>query len=209
MAAGPADESERVLSRVCNPKLSRKLREAALDELLDRRRGFWGDVPLLDWLYGVAKGEAQSIMGRQHLSADEIDWEGAAHEALIALVSSQKPVTFPKAWLRETIRRRIQDQKRSWWSELIARDLTDARDIRVADDDVAGPDESRRLKYYDLVLTKIAELPASLRVVAQMLLVERYSVEEIRELLALSNAAMRQRMFRLKGMLRKILDVDD
>lgn len=181
-------------------------RQQAFEAIFNLPVGPWAQKPLPVFLKALAFEKAKRQMEKFHRKADEIDWEGAALETGLALFL--KPPRNPsslKPWLHQTVDNQINGLVTKFYSEVTRRDdrAFDDESMSLSTESAASEDEEsqeieRMRIFYDSVIGAIAEAPKSLRIFAQLMLLDRYNDDQIREALRLSPAAFRKRLQRLR-----------
>src|SRR5262249_33850565 len=117
--------------------------------------------------------------------------------------------TSPRKWLMTVIKNQVKQVARDSSQELFAERASDLRADQHPVGEESGAeqdsDSPRDLMYYDAVLDAVRALSPSLRIVAQMYLLEKYPLRDIAEALHLSPDTVRQRLFRARRQLRGAL----
>src|SRR4051812_42860443 len=76
-------------------------RRAAFDRLLHLDGGWWGRGSLIEFARTVSRCTARKLLVGTGLSADVLDWELIADEALVTLFTCGHGITqCPRLWLR-------------------------------------------------------------------------------------------------------------
>jgi RNA polymerase sigma factor (sigma-70 family) len=215
MAEQESDPSLAALAVLRDERSSVAERHDAFEKMLDLRRGWWGNHSLPVFAHACALAAARRVQGQYGLRADALDWEAAADEALIAFATQAQSIReSPRAWLIAVIRNKLLHAVRDSWPELTATQVEDLRpeehpavtdEAAKIDDERVDTAEQARLRQYDALLQAIQTLPPSLRVVAQMIFFDGYTISETAKALGIEDATARKRVQRLREQLRSKL----
>lgn len=210
-AVGPDHPTFEYLRTLKRRDLSAIDRQDAFERLLDSDGGWWGPRTLHLYASARALAAARAFAITNGLSPDELDWEEAATDALLALFSQAPEITSdtPRAWLdgviRNKVRQRVQKIARHGWPTELSEDLAAPEAHEVLTDDEASQlsDKCRA------VLDAIESLPrAAERDAAKAVFLDGKSSAEAAQHFKISAAAMRQRIHRARMGLLKIFRKD-
>jgi RNA polymerase sigma factor (sigma-70 family) len=181
-------------------------RQDAFEQLFRLPAGWWGNGRLIPWALGVARRTARSLTQGGTVK-DQLDWEDAATRALLIFFDCAPRIAEnPGGWLRGAIRNTLLNDLKTLKSMVPLDEWRhDAPPVAGMnpDEEPPTPHELERLRRYDALLKAIGELPAKLRIVAQLHFLEQHSAVDIAQLLRLTPAAVRQRIHRVRVELRK------
>src|SRR5262245_40323482 len=106
--AQSTEASVTALAVLQDERASSEDRLQAFERMLELDHGFWGPGHLAAFVQAYALLTARRT-APSGVSADAIDWELAADEALLALASKAHTIKeSPRAWLIGTIRNRVR-----------------------------------------------------------------------------------------------------
>lgn len=200
------NESERLLAILRDPNASETERQDAFERILDvRDDGWWGTGKLLQFAQAYALYRTRKALQPAGLSPDQVDWEGVADEALVVLYYSAPRIeSSPAGWFRGVLKNLVAREIEKQFPFLTAEALDDEmpRTAAAADPepppvdegaapDVAPDDNASRVR------TAIAALAPTLRRTAELLLIERCTREQIRDIQGISSELLRQRIKRI------------
>src|SRR5262245_6726884 len=104
------DRSLELLATLRDPEDDSSTKDQAFEELLDLPSGWWGTHPLLRFAEAYALYSVRRILGSR-FSADQIDWEGIAVEALLVLRKSAGSIRgSAESWFRGVIKNLVAQE---------------------------------------------------------------------------------------------------
>jgi DNA-directed RNA polymerase specialized sigma24 family protein len=184
-------------------------RDAGFVAMILMGRGWWHDrVPLLVHVLALAKLITRNkLPGR--FSVDRVDWESIGVQALLEIRNvseSAQPIRNPRSWLYGVVCKLVQEELRSQWHLIAARPSVEAVDVPADFSAARQAEPMERCGLRDAALSRlrgaIAELPPSLRVTAELLLIDRESRPMVCQILGITPALLRKRIERILGFLK-------
>jgi len=200
--------AERCLDVLRDSDASLAARQNAFEEILALDRGWWGPYPLRDFAKAVALAEAKRIMG--YAEVDRVDWEGIADDALVVLLDKASSISkSPREWFKGVVRMLVLREVERFWSDITAKVIPLSTPACEQDPAEQERREEETLAEQDALICAIQTLPDALRVVAQLLLIERCTRPDICLRLGLEPATLRKRIGRMEKALTAAFDATE
>lgn len=210
----PPASYHRLLSReelriLCNPDEPLEMRTAALDSMLNRSSGWWGDGPLLTHVRRLSRRVAVRTATRYGMPVDAIDWEGIAHDAVLALFhGGNRVVDSHVNWLHGLIENLVRNEIRQSFRRLESESVFHHHASHEPDDGESESALAHECPTNEVLRAAIESLPRGLRELASLVFLEGLTREEVERRLSITRANVRVRikrtLDRLRGSTRSI-----
>lgn len=195
--------SREELRILCNPDEPLEMRTAALDSMLNRTSGWWGDGHLLSHVRRLSRRVAARTATRYGMPVDVVDWEGIAQDAVLALFhGGNRVVDSHVNWLHGLIENLVRNEIRQSFRRLESESVFQyhashepagaAHETAVADEGLPN----------DVLRAAIASLPPGLRELASLVFLEGLTRGEVERRLSITRANVRVRIKRTLDRLR-------
>jgi RNA polymerase sigma factor (sigma-70 family) len=196
-------QSREELRILCNPDEPLEMRTAALDSMLNRTSGWWGDGHLLSHVRRLSRRVAARTATRYGMPVDVVDWEGIAQDAVLALFHGGNRVVDSHAnWLHGLIENLVRNEIRQSFKRLESDSIFHYRAAHQPPSPESETAVADECLSNDILRAAIASLPRGLRELASLVFLEGLTRAEVERRLSITRANVRVRIKRTLDRLR-------
>jgi RNA polymerase sigma factor (sigma-70 family) len=195
--------SREELRILCNPDEPLEMRTAALDSMLNRTSGWWGDGHLLSHVRRLSRRAAARTATRYGMPPDVIDWEGIAQDAVLALFhGGNRVVDSHVNWLHGLVENLVRNEIRQSFRRLESDSVFHYHASHEPASEESETAVAEACLPDDILQAAIASLPRGLRELASLVFLEGLTRGEVERRLSITRANVRVRIKRTLDRLR-------